>query len=865
MRPRRYGRATSKAHPRSRACEPVPPPTFNTRTAAMLLASGTMLALLDARSVAGAQTARPYVHDEHTFLLYHLDDRTGASVRDASTHARHGNLGHGVQQGVPTVTGVCGRESWFDRAVRTTAHGNNAITWVDGESGTRSFLYPRQGHAMTVEGWFKIDEADDDTGRLLLFAVRPVDAPLEAGNDYALTLLRDRTDAASASRSPIYTLVLHDSQGARVATSRTVQWTPDTWYHIALVIEADKDHSVYTLYRATLGMAQPDLLATTQGKPLVPLRSRSDRMISFMARLGEEGASVGATVDELRVSTVARNQSDLQLTLAPSTDDVIRTEASASYSDTDHPLPLVSVWNTGASQDLRDEGYTPAWQLQRIDDGHFLLPAFGTPDPSTPSANPDAEQRDDYQKSLRECARRRLPLSFPGTQWDALLTADPRYLQRRARANPNAISTHHRHQPITFVDVWKRTWGVLSPFGPVQGWKEVGRDWGSSAAMQQVQAWYPDPPKVIFISNNEAHKLWWSDAAADQHFLDRAARRGARSPDGDDTRRWFGDGWIERYRALQGAWRGALLASAHPSWGQRSIFIAYNAFGLRALGRWFGWLQYSLKTSGRADPNPLMWDGAMLDGYLMPGRSFPVGSHPYPTDYWVFSPQIEYMNDEYHRRQAMRENPKFWLELGVWNGDDEYPPREDKLASFDPPYTAERYAGMVQFGMWMLRPRVVRDFRGVKGRSHSEAYVHAVLRAVDHVHHDPVLRSFWRNSELVSNREQQHPYQVLLTPDVAMADRMFLLQAEENPPQPWTVFTEIKVFALARVQGEAPTRRWLIYAQAPRAGALTVRSHVTVSAPIASDAKHAIRIAVPASSAGSFSVLYEGRNQVIPL
>ena len=76
-------------------------------------------------------------------------------------------------------------------------------------------------------------------------------------------------------------------------------------------------------------------------------------------------------------------------------------------------------------------------------------------------------------------------------------------------------------------------------------------------------------------------------------------------------------------------------------------------------------------------------------------------------------------------------------------------------------YGPERYGGMVRFGMWLLRPRVVREFRGwTELRSLQGPYFLAIVDAVDEVHTDATLRRFWRNGLLAPNRKHSHPYQV---------------------------------------------------------------------------------------------------------
>ena len=69
--------------------------------------------------------------------------------------------------------------------------------------------------------------------------------------------------------------------------------------------------------------------------------------------------------------------------------------------------------------------------------------------------------------------------------------------------------------------------------------------------------------------------------------------------------------------------------------------------------------------------------------------------------------------------------------------------------------TTARYEGLVQFGMWLLRPRVVREFRGwLETVEYAGAYFDAILDAVDRVYANAVLRKFWRRGDLVPNRRQ---------------------------------------------------------------------------------------------------------------
>jgi hypothetical protein len=252
-----------------------------------------------------------------------------------------------------------------------------------------------------------------------------------------------------------------------------------------------------------------------------------------------------------------------------------------------------------------------------------------------------------------------------------------------------------------------------------------------------------------------------------------------------------------------------------------------------------GWAHYSLYTPGRIDPSPLMWDG---------------GSPSYYADDWndrrdfhVWSPQVEFMNLVFMQREALKLNPRFWFEFSVWDGyhneperSKTYPSTRATLRKAGQTYSPERYKGWVQFGMWLMRPRAVRDFRGwtepwadtvdKDGAVTWEGggpYFLALAEAVDRVHSDGFLRQWWRKGSLAPNRARKHPYQAAIPAEYRDVDRWFALSTTLDPAEPWSLTTEIPVFALALVQGEAPDRRWLVYAHAP----LGERKRVGVTVP----------------------------------
>jgi len=471
--------------------------------------------------------------------------------------------------------------------------------------------------------------------------------------------------------------------------------------------------------------------------------------------------------------------------LGPQVVNEIRAEATLPDNGaTGHPLPLAASWNTGT----RHDGYDPTYQMDMIEQGHHLLPWFQL---DLAQNSVIANVIGYYQKSLSRCSDLGLPISFISTQWESTLTNDKAYFGLPPDQNPNVVKADGSVASI------------VSPFGAIEPWSEVGKQWTTTEVMKQLQSWYPSPPKVIFISNNEHTKLRWQDANTDQRYL---ALYGANTTD-EEKRQAVGQGWIERYRALQNGMRDGL---ANSNWKRNAIFVGYNAFGGSAFGRWWGWINYSLYVQKRIDPSPLAWDGA--------SPSYYVQSWNPSTDYNVWSPQIESMNWIFMQDEAYRLNPNFWFELSVWDGSQPKNATDKRTfyAKQGQTYTPERYAGVVKFGMWLMRPRVVREFRNwVETRTDTEAYFLAIVKAVDTVYNNSVLKNFWRKGRLVPNPLHPHPYQHNIPVEYSSKARWFLLDTSLDPKWPWSLNTEIPVFSLCLEMGTAPQREWLVYANSP--------------------------------------------------
>ena len=481
----------------------------------------------------------------------------------------------------------------------------------------------------------------------------------------------------------------------------------------------------------------------------------------------------------------------------------------------EHPLPLAASWNTG----LKPLGFTPAWQIAQIRRGQYLLPWFWLGEPPAGKTRAGYASVFDavyYGSAIGYLAQHRLPITFEMEPWEILLS-------RVSSAYARKDASGHLLP--------------LSPFGPIAPWYAAGRAWARNPSLRQMQRLYPDPPLVIFISDNE----WARISADDLHApygVSPSARVAAR-------RRAIGDAWIKRYKAMMSGFRDGLDAAG---WRSHALFIGYDAFVISAIGRWGGWGSYSLCVPGRTEPWPYAWDGASVSYY--------VHNWAPDSDYTVWSPEIEAMNYVPVLAEVRRTEPEFWFELSTWDGQEPGDPSDKLLfyASRRQTYTPDRYAGMVQFGMWLLRPRVVREFRNwTDDRIRFEPYFDRIMEAVARVHRDPVLRDFWQHGRLVANPVGGHPYEAALTPELASRPRWFLLDSPANPPRPWQLTTPLAVYSLALVRGQAPHREWLVYAFSPRrtSGAVAVR---IPGGP---------RVIVQTARRGAFTRIEEG--SVLPL
>jgi hypothetical protein len=553
---------------------------------------------------------------------------------------------------------------------------------------------------------------------------------------------------------------------------------------------------------------EPFLITEEMTSPLFSLPTSKSR--SF-------GAGCALLVAAAMALTVLIQPVKAKETWDPSqTGDEIRAAASQRSSiGKGRALPLAATWNAGWTA----EGFTPAFQLQAIHNGHHVLPTFYLPAPTG-----ESKEGSYYEASIKDARRLGLPLTLKSTQWESLLLGDSESVVS-SRACP----------PRGFTLTASK---CLSPFGPMEAWERAGAEWGSTSMLRTLQRWYPEPPLVLFLSNNEAPKLPWSSLDRDPRYRSIGDEQDMMS-----ERAIVADAWAERNRALQAGFRKEL----NPSWSMNAIFVGYNAFGPGFVGRWSGWADRSLGTKDHMPAEASGWDGASVPFYVSMGDP--------SSDHTVWSPQIAAMNWVSMLEEIERRSAGFWFEISTWDGaapgDARGKPalyRQSGQAT--PP---SRYRGMVQFGMWLLRPRVVREYRGyLERRTEVGSLFDEIVQAVDLVYSNPKLKKFWRYGRLVANTTHEHPYRAGLPAWLARSRRWFLLDTSVDPPRPWTLSTELEVFSIALVMGETGSRRWLVYAHSP----LADREEVKIDIP------EFRCVTMPVNVAGTFAVVDERSGRI---
>ncbi|MFW6336977.1 MAG: LamG domain-containing protein [Phycisphaeraceae bacterium] len=524
------------------------------------------------------------------------------------------------------------------------------------------------------------------------------------------------------------------------------------------------------------------------------------------------------------------------------------------------PLPLTGSWvNNGM--------FGPRETIEMIEEGHHLLPTLaGGPGFLARYAYVLENQgflneklpnyMDEILPVVEYSREHRLPISLGGGNW---ATGPVRMEYDYNRAPEKNRKTFTPEQSVRLMieqdgEVTSGSWKMSSPFSPDERWVEYAKWWMDNPAMRTIRETYPDPPMVVWLNNNEAGEI------GTKH-LDRSIRfqreYGDQDLDNDDKQRILHEAYDKKYKVLFDAARESL---SEPAWSNNSVFVAYNAWPRSVKGR----------TWERNHPSEWKrYNGTMPEFYLNDWQIYRG-----KTDYNYWSPQTESLRIQSSQDVIFDLDPDHYFASIVWDGGQPAARRSAINSMATGMYGSgpqqrwdiPRYEGMVQFGLWAMRPRVMREFRYPVSQhdAYDKAAFMAVVRSVDRPWNHDVLKEFWRFGELVQSDEFE-PKDDRVAEELQFYSRVTpLLPVDVNPdrhtqwPRIWELKagksdpTKLRVLALAHKLGEAPDRRWLIYAHAPLGG---------VTGPKVTLPDYDKQVELPqVAKSGSFFLVHEGED-----
>jgi hypothetical protein len=525
------------------------------------------------------------------------------------------------------------------------------------------------------------------------------------------------------------------------------------------------------------------------------------------------------------------------------------TQWQADHPEQGRPLPVTGSWNTGVylykysgqfktGEDVpTPEGWSAEYAVEAIKNGHHVIPSwrgnrsFGGfarnigKDTGAPGNGPDV---------LSYISENGLPIAFVAGNYAGFPRKYEDFYDQEA-GEPYEVTTE---STMRFVKNGEIKTHFSSPISSVEKWREMGKGWMNSNALQRYQNGYPDPPMVIFLDNNEAGEIkpGMIDTNADR-FVEKFGKDTVASWGKAKKREIIEEGYDERL----GAFFEGMREAADPGWSDSLRFVAYNAW--MAHPKLF--FRGSLADDITEEDIWTRYDGAMPEYY---NNDWQIGRGK--ADYSPWSPQTEALNIASVQDPAFDARPEYYFSSIGWDGSAlssgnfQSPPYQyvtnAKHAKKTEPHTSRysfhRYEGMIQFGLWVMRPRSFREFRGGGARdAYGQGAWESYLNAVDRVWATDELQEFWKHGEPVIDPDQSSYNFVGEAPEdlpewVDDNDRKVLLRCDANPPRSkWKQgdYVPIRVFATALVLGEEPNRRWLVVAQAPLGGV----SDATVTLP----------------------------------
>jgi len=379
-------------------------------------------------------------------------------------------------------------------------------------------------------------------------------------------------------------------------------------------------------------------------------------------------------------------------------------------------LPYWGSWNTGEFQrwDGEDRGYSPDWQLPRIQAGDHIVPTFELITDSLPVNVRSVRSPHYYEPMWSYVKEHNLPLTFVGRNFEGMFAR----LEPWVSMGPELFTSRPDGSVTNKVSAWVNNF---------DHWYDLGFRLGEYLQVEYAND-YSNPPYVYLGNNNEAGIPKYEEYSVDP--LRQTSVEGEVTVDKYVLQREF---WKQMSLRRQHFMRG--LNDGCPSWSGRMHIFAYTGFGGQ-----FSESEGKPEDLGRYR---IPWGGS--DGQLeFEGQNVTANIgyiHSWSTHspYKVRSPQVEASNSRWALDQKLNSDPEFQLETHFWNGQN---------------HEAEVWKGVVRCVLWTMRTEKNRLFLG-SNQTVADTYENHMLPLIEsceEVHRNPILADFWQNSTLLHNR-----------------------------------------------------------------------------------------------------------------
>jgi len=277
---------------------------------------------------------------------------------------------------------------------------------------------------------------------------------------------------------------------------------------------------------------------------------------------------------------------------------------------------------------------------------------------------------------------------------------------------------------------------------------------------------------VVWLNNNEAGEISLKHVNMSVRF-EQAYGTGLSD---EEKKRILHEAYDDKYAVLLEEAREVLT---EPAWKKNTVFVAYNAWPRSVQGR----------TEQRNRGSQWKrFDGAMPEFYLNDWQIYRG-----KTDYSYWSPQTEGLRIESAQDAIFALEPDYYFASIVWDGGQPVTRRSSINCLATGMYGSgavqrwdfDRYEGMVQFGLWAMRPRVMREFRWPVSNhdAYDEGAFMRVVRSVDRPWEHDVLKEFWRFGKLVKSDAFEPPNK-RVAEELRFYSRVDgLLPVDVNPPR----------------------------------------------------------------------------------